>query len=113
MDRQPVAFPMRVVIVILVATLAFAACLQQQNTFNGRPLVAGMQLCEGVPAQMCQEQVASMRTNGNAPLVGFRITCTSATGCTRESGDAEIGALYADGTIQGGGFGWSQAVPAQ
>lgn len=97
---------------VLAATLALAGCLQQQNTFNGRPLVAGMQICEGVPAEICQEQVASMRAGGQAPLVGFRISCTSPRGCTRQSGEAETAALYADGTVQGGGFGWAQAEAA-
>lgn len=106
------AIPVHAMLAVTIAAFLGAGCLQQPNTLNGRPLVAGMQICEGVPPEICQEQVASLRQSGNAPLVGFRITCTAPNGCTRQSGEAELGALLADGTVQAGSFGWAGAAPA-
>lgn len=93
---------------LLTTTVLVAGCLRQE----GPALVPGMQLCIGIPGNTCQEQVASLRQQKEVPLVAYRIVCTRPGGCTQQAGDATVDALYADGSVSGGGFGWAAAAPA-
>jgi len=51
------------------------------------------------------------RDNATAPLVELVVRCTVLP-CTIQQGQTEAQALYADGTRQTFGSGWSGAVPA-
>lgn len=100
---------------ILLALLALplvSGCLREEGPLTGPALAPGTQLCLGVPPQMCEEQVASLRQTGHGVPIAYRITCTRRPACTLQEGDATVEALYADGSTNNGGFGWAQAVPA-
>jgi hypothetical protein len=100
-------------LLLLLAIPVTSGCLRQEGPLTGPALAPGTQLCLGVPLQICQEQVASLRQAGHGGLVAYRITCNRRPACTIQEGDASVEALYADGSAQGGGFGWAaaEAVP--
>ena len=102
-----------ILVLAMSAALSTAGCLRQDVPGGGPPLLPGMQVCIGVPAQTCQEHVASFRQTGSgAPLSAYRIVCTQQPACTLASGEASVEALYADGSGSSGSFGWASA-PAE
>jgi len=101
--------PWALALVLLLAIPTATGCLRREGPLTGPALVPGMQLCVGVPATVCEEQVASLRRAGHGALVAYRITCTHRPACTPQEGDATVEALYADGSTESGGFGWAGA----
>jgi len=99
-------------LLLLMAIPVTSGCLRQEGPLTGPALAPGTQLCLGVPPQICQEQVASLRQAGHGGLVAYRITCNRRPACTIQEGDASVEALYADATAQSGGFGWAAAEAA-
>jgi hypothetical protein len=107
---------------VLVAVLAIAGC--SAPVANGGPAASPRITCLGVPAEKCDEAVASVaRSLPNSAPVSIDVSCVAGT-CTLESGAMDTVVTLGDGSQlrsttlswddggQGGGGGVGPAQPA-
>ncbi len=94
---------------VLAAAVIVGACEGMPGF--GPALVHGMQLCIGVPDDMCREEVRKLQQQGRGGLAAWRITCDERPGCTPRRGSAIVEAMFGDGSTDRYGFGWEVTEP--
>ena len=75
-----------------------------------RSLPPGTRACVGLPAEVCQREVADLEQEGTAHggVAAYRLECTAGP-CTADHGEGTLTVVFGDGTGREGGFGY--AVP--
>ena len=94
-----------------IETMAFGAAVILALAACAPSLPSGTRACVGLPAEVCQNQVADLEQEGqgHGGLTAYRLACSTGS-CTSRGGEGRLTVVFGDGTGREGNFGY--ATPA-